>query len=173
MVMIVRLSGGEIISFSSLPPLSLKNIKLLVTNAFAAKQNYTDVAHLARLIIKMGLHIGTVHICFFQTQLEHKAFHRAFAMDKSIATSQGSPPQLTRRFNQCPLPLELSDEQLQLSGDDLELTLGLLDSDGWSTGECSYPVSYLRALSMLGNHREEILELTMGPTTGALANMQT
>ncbi|KAF3401951.1 hypothetical protein F1880_009959 [Penicillium rolfsii] len=145
---------------------------LLGTNALTAKQNLTNIAHLARLVISTGLHLGTVHLCFIQTQLEHKAFHRAFAMDKSIATSQGSPPQLTRRFNQCPLPLELSDEQLQLSGNELALTLSQLDSNGWSTRECSYPVSYLRALSMLGNYREEILELTMGPSVASLEDMQ-
>ncbi|OOQ88228.1 hypothetical protein PEBR_14380 [Penicillium brasilianum] len=89
-------------------------------NGDDSKQNFTSIAHLARLVIRTGLHLGTVHICFIQTQLEHKAFHRVFAMDKSIATSQGSPPQLTRRFNQSPLPLELSDEQLQQSGNELE-----------------------------------------------------
>lgn len=121
----------------------------------------------------MGLHLGSTQICFIQAQLEHKAFHRAYAMDKSISTSCGRPPQLTRRFNQCPLPLDLSDEQLLLSRDDLDLVLNLLDSDGWATGEFSHPVSYLRALSMLANHREEILEIIMGPIAeGSLVNMQ-
>ncbi|PWY76512.1 hypothetical protein BO94DRAFT_206838 [Aspergillus sclerotioniger CBS 115572] len=139
-----------------------------------SKQNYTNVGHLARLVTDMGLHLGSSFPggCFIQEQLEHKAFHRAFTMDKSISTSCGRPPQLTRRFNQCPLPLELSDEQLLLPGDELEVVLGLLDPEGWSTGECSYPVSYLRALSLLGRHREEILELAMGPSSGALEYLQ-
>ncbi|CRG92451.1 Oleate activated transcription factor 3 [Talaromyces islandicus] len=137
-----------------------------------SKHNYTNIAFLTRLVINMGLHLGPIHACFLQTQLEHKAFHRAFAMDKSIATSGGRPPQLTRRFNQCPLPLDLSDEQLLLSGAELDLALGLLDADGWSTGECSHPVSYLRALSKLGHHREEILELTLGPSAGLLVDLQ-
>lgn len=108
-----------------------------------------------------------------QAQLEHKAFHRAYSMDKSISTSRGLPPQLSRRFNQCPLPLDLSDEQLLLSGDDLDHVLKLLDSDGWATGELSHPVSYLRALSMLANYREEILEIIMGPTAeGSLVDNQ-
>ncbi|RAK99003.1 uncharacterized protein BO80DRAFT_466457 [Aspergillus ibericus CBS 121593] len=137
-----------------------------------SKQNYTNVGHLARLVTDMGLHLGSSHGCFVQAQLEHKAFHRAFTMDKSISTSCGRPPQLTRRFNQCPLPLELSDEQLLLPGDELEVVIGLLDPDGWSTSDRSYPVSYLRALSLLGRHREEILELAMGPSPVALDHLQ-
>ncbi|KAJ5929317.1 hypothetical protein N7454_007165 [Penicillium verhagenii] len=115
----------------------------------------SDDCSLVRLVVDMGLHRRPTYACFLQTQLEHKAFHRAFAMDKSIATSGGRPPQLTRRLNRCPLPLDLSDEELLLSGTELDLVLGRLDAGGWSIGECSHPVSYLRALSKLGHHREE------------------
>ena len=137
-----------------------------------ANHNYTNVSNLARLANNLCLSLRSSHGCFIQTQLERKAFHRSFTIDKSIATSSGRPPQLTWRFNRCSLPLDLSDEQLILRGKDLDLVLSLLDPDGWNTGEISYPVSYLRALSMLGRHREEILELTMGPTAELLNNKE-
>ncbi|CAG8883009.1 unnamed protein product [Penicillium egyptiacum] len=137
-----------------------------------SNHNYANVTNLARLANNLCLSLRSANWCFIQTQLEQKAFHRAFTMDKSIATSSGRPPQLTWRFNQCPLPLDLSDEQLTFTGNDLDLAISVLDSDGWNTGERSYPTSYLRALSMLGRHREEILELTMGPSAEILNNMQ-
>jgi hypothetical protein len=118
---------------------------------FTANHNYTNVSHLVRLANNLCLShsLSSAHGCFIQTQLEQKAFHQAFAMDKSIATPSGRPPQLAWQFNQCPLPLDLSDEQLTLPRNDLALALNLLDPDGWNIGERSYPVSYLRALSCL------------------------
>ncbi|KAJ5578041.1 uncharacterized protein N7459_007005 [Penicillium hispanicum] len=164
MVLLQNSHDGDDLSTMSYPVTPLTN--------HAADHNYTNIAHLARLVTHMGLHMGSIYTSFVQTQLEHKAFHRAYIMDKSIATSSGRPPQLTRRFNQCPLPLELSDGQLLLSGQELAFACDLLDSEGWSTIDRSYPISYLRALSMLGNHREEILELTLGPSPPNLVNLQ-
>ncbi|KAJ5888531.1 hypothetical protein N7495_008572 [Penicillium taxi] len=137
-----------------------------------SKHNYTNVGHLVRNVIYMSINPGSTFKCFIQTELERKAFHRATILDNSVSTSCGRLPQLTRRFDECPLPLELSDEQLLLSIDELDNAIGLLDSNGWAPGESSYPVSYLRALSMMGNHRREILELTMGSEDEPPENLQ-
>ena len=141
-------------------------------DAVLARHNWTNNGLLTCSIYAMGLHRGTSEGPFAKSQLERRAYHRAFALDKQVATSKGRPPLLSRRWDQCPLPLDLSDEELMLEGRGLEAALNSLDLSGWSKEERYLPVSHLRALAIISSFREEILELSFGPNNPLFESSQ-
>ena len=141
-------------------------------DAIVARHNWTNNGLLTCSIYAMGLHRGASQGPFAKSQLERRAYHRAFAFDKQVATSKGRPPLLSRRWDQCPLPLDLSDEELMLEGPDLEAALNSLTSSGWSKDTRYLAVSHLRALAIMSSFREEILELSFGPNNPSFGSSQ-
>ena len=141
-------------------------------NTALARHNWTNNGLLACSIYAMGLHHGTSEVPFAKSQLERRAYHLAFALDKQVATSKGRPPLLSHRWDQCPLPFELSDEELMLEGPGLEAALSSLKTSGWSKQERYLPVSYLRALAIMSTFREEVLELSFGRQDPSLESSQ-
>ena len=141
-------------------------------DVIVARHNWTNNGLLTCSIYAMGLHRGASQGPFAKSQLERRAYHRAFALDKQVATSKGRPPLLSRRWDQCPLPLDLNDEELMLEGPGLEAALNSLNPSGWSKDARYLPVSHLRALAIMSSFREEVLELSFGPNNPSFGSSQ-
>ncbi len=77
----------------------------------------------------------------------------------------GRPPALSRRYSTCKIPLDLTEAEMMASGQDLEIVESRLDQNGWSTsGEIS-PNTICRAWMLMALIKDEILELSLGPSS--------
>jgi hypothetical protein len=86
-----------------------------------------------------------------------------FSTDKTIAAFTGRPPGLSHRYNQCPLPLDLTDEVLLAPKEERDRAIAMLDSNGWNqVGEVTVATS-TRAVMIHALILSEILELSLGP----------
>ncbi|KAI2722544.1 hypothetical protein CBS147332_3473 [Penicillium roqueforti] len=81
--------------------------------------------------------------------------------DKCHSLFNARPPMLSNRYCQCPLPLDLSEEDVYGDRERLALAIAKLDSNGWNTNGQIFTTTWLRALAMLSPIREGILELTL------------
>lgn len=79
----------------------------------------------------------------------------------------GRPPALSRRYLTCRTPLDLSDAQLMAAGEELEAIKRRLDSNGWNVDAECYPNTLCGAFMMMALIRDEILELSLGPSIEA------
>lgn len=68
---------------------------------------------------------------------------------------------LSDRYCQCPLPLDLCEEDVYGGRDRLAAAVARLDSNGWNTDGRIYTTTWIRALAMLSPIREGILELSL------------
>ena len=66
------------------------------------------------------------------------------------------------------MPLDLTDEQLMASEDDLNVYKQALDEHGWSSSQTIFPSRICRAWYEMALIRDEILELTLGPPETSL-----
>lgn len=101
----------------------------------------------------------------FISQFQRRLFASVYELDKQLATFAGRPPGLSWRYTSCPLPLDISDESLINGGRDLELTIEVVDVHGWNTKGQFYPATRLRALCLLSQIRDEILEISSSSLT--------
>ncbi|KAJ5963433.1 uncharacterized protein N7479_003309 [Penicillium vulpinum] len=119
---------------------------------------------------------GTVRSAFISAGLHRLApvkeitpfsQHRAslassmYYLDKSHSLFNARPPMLSNRYCQCPLPLDLCEEDIYGGRERLTAAIAKLDSDGWNTDGRIFTTTWLRALAMLSPIREGILELTL------------
>lgn len=89
-------------------------------------------------------------------------FMSAFSMDKQIATVTGRPPALSRRYCETQLPIDLDDEQLMSTGEELEKHLNNLDDRGWNKTGVVCQKTLIRAWYTSLLIRDEVLELSLG-----------
>ena len=101
---------------------------------------------------------------FMVSEFRRRLFCYVFVGDKQLATFMGRPPALSRRYVTCHMPLDLSDEQMMAEGEELEKFKSRLDSNGWNTDGKCYSHTITRACMMLAMIRDEILELSLGPS---------
>ena len=96
------------------------------------------------------------------SEIRKRIYACAFSADKAIATFTGRPPRLSRRYSSCQLPLDLNDEQLMTSADELSANLQRLDAEGWNHGGVANRVTHIRGFMVASLIRDEILELCLG-----------
>lgn len=100
---------------------------------------------------------------FLVAEFRRRLFCMFFAYDKQLATFMGRPPTLSRRYITCKLPLDLSEEEMMCTGEELDAILGRLDPNGWNTRGIISPNTICRAWLNVMIIRDEILELALGP----------
>ncbi|KAJ5692887.1 hypothetical protein N7462_002310 [Penicillium macrosclerotiorum] len=81
--------------------------------------------------------------------------------DKCHSLFNARPPMLISRYCKCPLPLDLSEEDIYGGRERLAAAVAKLDSNGWNRDGNIFTASWLRALAMLSPIREGILELSL------------
>jgi hypothetical protein len=72
------------------------------------------------------------------------------------------PPALTRLYCRYQVPLDLTEDQLYGSKENLDGAVSQLDENGWNTSGHISAISWSRALFMITPVREEILEIALG-----------
>lgn len=102
-------------------------------------------------VIAMGLHQAiksTDKVPFFLAELRKKAFLSAYYGEISLATCLGRPPRLSYRYCNIDPPLDLTQAQLDQTGDDLAAALASLDEDGYNrsgaiqSNTCKHPFDF-------------------------------
>lgn len=86
----------------------------------------------------------------------------AYYLEKSTALFSGRPPALSRFYCTYKIPLDLTEDELFGSAEELAHAVSLLDENGWNTSGRITVVKWFRALCMLTPIREEILEISLG-----------
>lgn len=112
----------------------------------------------------LGLHRDrhSGELITISSEMRRRTWALMFATDKTLAAFTGRPPGLSHRYNSCPLPLDLSDEDLLASREGLDLAVGQLDSSGWKTTAEVGSGTSLRANMISSLIMSEILELSLG-----------
>lgn len=68
------------------------------------------------------------------------------------------PPRLLKRFSDCEIPLNLSDEEVLAEPEVFEEARRRLTEDGWNAEGKFYPSTWTRTRFLTADLREEILE---------------
>lgn len=127
--------------------------------------NSRKMAALAAAVLCCNLHqepMPDEHTPFFLKEFRKRLFTYAYACDKQIAASAGTPPKLTRQYCRIQLPLDLTDAQLMSDGLELENTLELLDNEGWNSSSSIRKSTWARISAANALITEEILEISLG-----------
>jgi hypothetical protein len=85
-----------------------------------------------------------------------------FWNDKEIAMFTGRPPALSRRYQSCPLALDVSDEALLEGGERLRKEIEELDENGWNTNRLMHNSTMCRMMVLAASIQDEIMELFIG-----------
>lgn len=94
-------------------------------------------------------------------EIRRRIFASIFIMDKILATFTGRPPLISHRFTTTLLPLDISDEALLAGNHSIDAAVAL-SKDGWGTNGMFNPSAMLRARTLLGTIRSEILDEALG-----------
>lgn len=94
---------------------------------------------------------------FFLAECRRRVFAAAYHWDKLLATLFDRPPRIPSYYADCRLPLELTDDQLCLNVLSDEEQASLERTGGWHTGSSNYSASWIRALYLLAQFKEETL----------------
>ncbi|RDW72906.1 hypothetical protein BP6252_06813 [Coleophoma cylindrospora] len=110
-----------------------------------------------------GLHrldVGTTKIT---TALEYKRrlISAMYCTDKNDASMNGLPVSLSQKFIHLRLPLDISEDDLFQTPDELARICSELDSSGWNRDGETHYVTIHRAIQLLCRCREEILEVAL------------
>ena len=120
----------------------------------------------------MGLHQGNkvdADTPFWLAELRKKIFISAYGHDKSVASFLGRPPRLSYRYCKMDMPLDLSDEESFLEGEELQAALASLDENGWNTTGSLHRTTWIRVWFQHCRLREDILEIALGSDEEGIA----
>jgi hypothetical protein len=130
---------------------------------------WRQVGDFATDILALGLNREATYQTtpFFLAECRRRTFARAYYLDKVFAAVFNRPPRITARHADCKLPLDLSDDVLFQSVDQIEQAKSSLNSDGWNTDGQHRAATWARIRYILAEFREEIVEYqfrSMKPT---------
>ncbi|CAG8975664.1 hypothetical protein HYALB_00012322 [Hymenoscyphus albidus] len=108
----------------------------------------------------LGLHCypGTPEFSI-HSELTKRVSALLFKGDKEIALFTGRPPALTRHYQTCPLPLDISDAALLTGGDLLQREIDNLDGNWWNRDGRLHSATLIRNLLMVSIVHDEVMEL--------------
>ncbi|OJJ48024.1 hypothetical protein ASPZODRAFT_95167 [Penicilliopsis zonata CBS 506.65] len=93
---------------------------------------------------------------FFLVELRKSLLAGSYILDKRLASATRRPPQISSRYYNMQLPLDLPDEEL------MTVSAGeQLDADGWNSERITHGAQWLRTSLLIGSIREQILDLSL------------
>lgn len=104
---------------------------------------------------------NTTNTPLFLTELRRQLFHRTYGLDVYVSTVFDRPPRISKRHSNCPLPLDLSDEQVCTY--DVIVGNPHVSEDGWSLSGQTHTATWVRCRSLFSNIKEEIAECSILP----------
>lgn len=133
---------------------------------------YSMFGELVSVIYAMGLHREhhSTNVPFFLSETRKRLLAEIHKSDKTVATLYGRPPRLPLLYCDVALPLDLSDDQLFLDEQSLEVVLNGLDSEGWNLQGQFYPATVIRMRQIMSALGEKMLELSLGSRTTSYHN---
>ncbi|KAJ5796726.1 uncharacterized protein N7518_005266 [Penicillium psychrosexuale] len=134
---------------------------------------WQNLGDLSTIVYAFGLHQSGEDIeenfPFFLVEIRKRVMVCAYAIDKELAISLGRPPRICSRYCSLPLPLDISYDKMVLPRSEGEKEMQNLDAHGWNTeGDLTVGVR-LRVVLLTSLLRENILELSLSPTTQHIA----
>ncbi|KAH9901718.1 hypothetical protein F4778DRAFT_123500 [Xylariomycetidae sp. FL2044] len=128
---------------------------------------YRASGELITAVVAMGLHIdiklGKPTIPFLLEEMRKRALLNAYSQEISTSSFLGRPTRLMHRYCNIIQPLDLSDHQLSLEGDELAAAIASLDSNGFNTSGKITRASWLKAWGSFALQREDVLDLALYP----------
>lgn len=124
---------------------------------------YRRLGNLSTDIARFGINREstlTRNAPFFLAECRRRTFAAAFQIDKFIATLLDRPPRILRRYSDCSLPLDLTDEDLLAGPDHLSDVCSALTEDGWSPRTQYTSATWQRLRFAAAAFRERILEFS-------------
>ena len=112
-------------------------------------------------IFAHGIHresCGASNTPFFLVECRRRVFARVYHYDKSMASIFDRPPRVLKRYSDCEIPLNLSDEEVLSEPVVLDEARRRLTEDGWNTEEKYFSSTWTRIRYLTAGLREEILE---------------
>ncbi|KAF7942510.1 hypothetical protein EAE99_000560 [Botrytis elliptica] len=157
-----KMDVGNILMLSLLWKTNTLQSEIIGDMSFKLWRRQGDKVHLATAL---GLHHCA--ICpdagvTTSLEIKRRIFSAIFVNDKTLSIFTGRPPGLSRRYNSCPLPLDLEDEILLAGKETLQEAASKLDENGWNREGNIYSSSRIRASMMYGEIIDEILEISLG-----------
>ncbi|KAB8231180.1 uncharacterized protein BDW43DRAFT_301866 [Aspergillus alliaceus] len=95
----------------------------------------------------------------FMNLWRRRCFASVYSTDKTIATTLGRPPSLTRHYCVLKPPLDIDDD---IDAPTYEQSLRMIDNNGWNSDGKRRHSTFIRLRFLLSTIREEILELHLG-----------
>ncbi|TKX20935.1 fungal specific transcription factor domain-containing protein 53 [Elsinoe australis] len=127
-------------------------------------QAWVRIGEVINTCIHLGLHqekCQDEHTPFIVNETRIRLFDMLYGHDKSLSTFLGRPPRLSHRYCVLQLPLDLSDEEMMLDGQALEMAISNLDN-GWNTQGRLHRSTWKRVWAAHAQLREDILEVALG-----------
>ncbi|RAL08021.1 uncharacterized protein BO97DRAFT_446425 [Aspergillus homomorphus CBS 101889] len=123
------------------------------------------VGDLATDLLALGLNREATYSAtpFFLAECRRRTFVRAYYLDKVFASVFNRPPRITARHADCSLPLDLSDEVLFTSQEEIDQAKQKLTQDGWNTDGMHRIATWARIRYILAEFREETVEYQFRP----------
>lgn len=85
-----------------------------------------------------------------------------YCIDKAEASLNGTPVLLSRKYVHLRLPLDLPEDAISQTHENISRDANLLDPDGWNKKGEIYLMTSYRAVVVLSRCREEIIEIALG-----------
>ncbi|KAF2224027.1 hypothetical protein BDZ85DRAFT_96216 [Elsinoe ampelina] len=127
-------------------------------------QAWARIGEVINTCIHLGLHQEKrqdEHTPFLVNETRIRMFDMLYGHDKSLSTFLGRPPRLSHRYCVLQLPLDLSDEELFMDGEELQQVIARLDN-GWNTQGRLHRSTWRRVWAAHAQLREDILEVALG-----------
>jgi hypothetical protein len=120
------------------------------------------------LVTYLGMHTiqqGTSYIPTVASEARRRLVSQIFVIDKVVASFNGRPPLLSRKYMLTPPPLDLSDEVLLSDQETIAKAVEALDENGWNRDGKCYATTIVRARRMLAIVKDEVMEVSLGDPT--------
>ncbi|OQE44564.1 hypothetical protein PENCOP_c002G02758 [Penicillium coprophilum] len=142
--------------------LSYENLLLTMSIQGDASPNvWRRLGDLTTDVCALGLHRESTHagkMPFYISQCRRRTFAAAYQVDKLICTFFDRPPRILRRYSDCKMPLDISDDEILAGENQVKRISLVLDPNGWSATARYTSSTWARVRYILGVFREEVLE---------------
>ncbi|KAF7184142.1 hypothetical protein CNMCM7691_004701 [Aspergillus felis] len=134
-------------------------------------QPFGKLAQLSTAVFTLRLNQSRLDTCmpFFLAELRKLSMAGAYIMDKQLATFLGRPPQISWRYCNVQLPLDLPYEEILADAPTRDAAINRLDANGWNRQAVIQTVQWMRVALLVGSIREQILELSLSRCVDDLA----
>ncbi|KAJ5584600.1 uncharacterized protein N7459_004400 [Penicillium hispanicum] len=145
-----------------------------LVNGDSSPHSWNRLGELSTDIFALGLHRDSKapnDLPEFLLESRRRQFAAAYQLDKNMATFLGRPPRIPRRYADCRMPLDISDEALASDTPGLEYPPDALDADNWNARGVIRRSSWMRVRFIVSTFRDEILEVSLRNITPEVTDL--